>query len=158
MTEPAFTLTLPYPVSANVYWRSFIVGKGNARRVAVTVSPEAVAYRREVVLRLKLAGIRKPLAGRVALSVTLHPQSPLDAVRRMRKLGDAWEDGVRSIDLDNALKVLIDAMKGRAYADDKFVWRIEAERGEPMPEACVKVAIASVPYVSTQGGLFEDVA
>jgi len=152
----AYALTLPWPVSANRYWRSFIVGKGPQRRVAVFVSDEAKAYRREVALRLKQAGIRIPITGRISLALTLHPQRPLDADRRMRKLGDAWDDDVRSIDLDNSIKVLVDALKGHAFADDKWVWRIDAARGEPLPEPCVKVTIGIVPYIQPQSGLFEE--
>ncbi|AUT62901.1 RusA family crossover junction endodeoxyribonuclease [Paraburkholderia terrae] len=146
------TLMLPYPVSANRYWRSYVV-QGHVQTV---VSSEAKAYRREVAWLLKIAKIREPIFGRIALTVTLHPKMPQDARQRMRKYGDQWEDGVSCIDLDNSLKILLDALKGRVFIDDRFVWRIHAERGEPTAEAHVEVTIARVPYVQPQQSLFDS--
>lgn len=152
MLDQPLTLTLPYPVSANRYWRSFVVNG----HVQTVVSAEAKAYRREVAWLLKLAKIREPIYGRVALTVKLYPKLPLDAITRMRKLGDEWENEVRCIDLDNALKILLDAMKGRVFIDDAFVWRLHAERGEPKLEACVEVTIERIPYIKPQQSLFDS--
>ncbi|BAO89048.1 RusA family crossover junction endodeoxyribonuclease [Caballeronia cordobensis] len=146
------TLTFPYPVSANRYWRSYVVNG----HVQTVVSAEARAYRREVAWLLKLAKVREPIFGRVALTVKLFPKMPQDARQRMRKLGDEWEDGVSCIDLDNSLKILLDAMKGRVFIDDCFVWRLHAERCEPKPEACVEVTIERIPYVKPQQSLFDS--
>lgn len=146
------TLTLPYPVSANRYWRTYVVA-GHAQTV---VSAEAKAYRREVAWLLKLAKIREPVFGRVALTVVLHPKMPQDARLRMRKFEDRWEDDLSCIDLDNCLKILIDAMKGRVFGDDRLVWKIDAQRGEPKPEAHVVVTIARVPYIEPQQVLFKS--
>ncbi|MDR5757884.1 RusA family crossover junction endodeoxyribonuclease [Caballeronia sp. LZ035] len=150
LSQPV-TLTLPYPVSSNRYWRTYVVA-GHAQTV---VSAEAKAYRREVAWLLKVAKIREPVFGRVALTVVLHPKMPQDAVQRMRKFGDRWEDDVSCIDLDNALKILIDSLKGRVFLDDRFVWKIDAQRGEPKAEAHVVVTIAHVPYHEPQQALFE---
>lgn len=132
-------LTLPYPVSANLYWRSF-VPKGH-RRAIVTLSDEAKAYKAEVHWLAKSAGIRTPLLGRVEVGVKLFPQRPLDWARRAGKNPLAWDDDVRCIDLDNANKVLLDALKGVAIEDDKWVRRLVAERMEPDGEARVIVTI-----------------
>lgn len=136
------SLTIPYPVSANRYWRSF-VPRGHKRAIVV-LSDEAKAFKSEVGWIAKAAGIRAPFDGRVAMTIKLYPGMPQDAAKRMRKLGDGWDDGVRSIDLDNALKVLIDSLKGIAYADDKQVWRIAAERMEPDGQARAVVTVEPI--------------
>jgi crossover junction endodeoxyribonuclease RusA len=133
------TLVLPYPVSANVYWRSF-VPRGHSRAI-VTLSDEAKAYKAEVGWRIKAAGVRQPIAGRVAIGVQLYPQRPQDYAKRMRRDPLAWDDDVRCIDLDNVNKVLMDALKGLAIDDDKWVRRIVSERMEPDGEARVVVTI-----------------
>ncbi|WP_250477619.1 RusA family crossover junction endodeoxyribonuclease [Caballeronia sp. INML1] len=150
--DKPLTLTFPYPVSANRYWRSYIVNG----HVQTVVSAEAKAYRREVAWLLKLAKIREPIYGRVALTVKLFPKLPLDARSRVRKQGDEWEDDVRCCDLDNALKILLDSMKGHVFIDDRFVWRLHAERGEPKPEASVEVTIERIPYIKPQQSLFDS--
>ncbi|TCK37993.1 crossover junction endodeoxyribonuclease RusA [Paraburkholderia sp. BL8N3] len=151
MSTETIALALPYPVSANRYWRTYVV-MGHAQTV---VSAEANAYRREVAWRLKIAKVRNPIEGRVELSIVLHPKLPQDARLRMRKLGDAWDDDLTCIDLDNSLKILCDALKGRAFVDDRFIWRIHAERGEPTAQAYVEVFIKPIPYVQPQQPLFE---
>lgn len=135
-------LTLPYPVSANVYWRSF-VPRGHSRAI-VTLSDEAKAYKATVGKLVREAGILTPLAGRVAISVQLFPARPQDWARRARKDPVGWDDDVRCIDLDNANKVLLDSLKGLAIEDDRWVRRILSERMEPDGEARVVVAIEAL--------------
>lgn len=121
------TVSLPPPVSANVYWRTRVV-KG----VAMTyVSAEAKAFKADVARILKAAGCTRPIQGRVAVNLTLYPHRPLDWKKRQQKLGEAWDDGVRSIDLDNAIKVTLDSLKGIAFIDDVWVRSINASRAEP---------------------------
>jgi crossover junction endodeoxyribonuclease RusA len=123
----AITLTLPYPISANTYWRH-TARHGFAQTL---VSKEAKAYKAEVALVCRIAEIRTPISGRVAIGIKLYPHRPKDFLKRMRLLGDAWSDTVQCIDLDNANKVLLDALKGIAIDDDKWVRRITSERMEP---------------------------
>jgi crossover junction endodeoxyribonuclease RusA len=123
------TLTLPYPISANRYWRSF-TPRGQARAIVV-LSDEAKAYKTRVAWLAKAAGVRAPIEGRVEFRVQLYPARPQDWQTRQRKHGAAWDDSVRCIDLDNANKVLLDALKGVAIVDDAWVRRIVAERMEP---------------------------
>lgn len=144
------TVTLPWPVSANRYWRSF-VPQGH-RRAIVTLSDEAKAYKAQVGWMARAAGLRI-ITGRVQVDCRLYPARPMDAEKRMRKHGDAWDDDVRSIDLDNALKVTIDALKGIAYEDDKQVWRINAERMEPTGEARMVVSVTPIERISLQESL-----
>ncbi|HET7663881.1 MAG TPA: RusA family crossover junction endodeoxyribonuclease [Rhodanobacteraceae bacterium] len=139
--KPEVRLVLPYPLSANRYWRSFVPRGG--KRAVTTVSDEAKAYREAVGWKARAAGIRQPIEGRVALTVRLYPDRPQDWAKRAQRDPDGWDDGVRCIDLDNALKVLLDALKGIAFGDDKWVRRIDAERCEPDAQgARVEVTIA----------------
>jgi crossover junction endodeoxyribonuclease RusA len=142
-------VTLPWPVSANIYWRTRVV-KG----VAMTyVSGDAKAFKADVLRLMRASGCREPITGRVAVAMTLYPHRPLDWQKRQRKLGEAWDDGVRSIDLDNAIKVTLDAMKGIAFEDDAWVRRIIAERAEPDGEARLVVTITAIDTPRPQAGL-----
>lgn len=99
-------LTLPYPISSNRYWRS--------ARGRVFVSAEAKAYKQEVALIARTAGIREPASiSAIALIVKLIPKTR------------------RCLDLDNALKIAIDALKGIAFEDDSQVVKIQAEKLPP---------------------------
>jgi crossover junction endodeoxyribonuclease RusA len=143
------TVTLPYPVSANRYWRVRVV-KGVPMNY---VSSEAKAYKEQVAWILRSAGVRAPLVGRIAVDYTLYPKRPQDWQRRAKKLGDAWHDDVMCLDLDNAQKVLLDALKGIAFDDDKWVRRITAERAEPDGEARIVVRISQIATPQPQGSL-----
>jgi crossover junction endodeoxyribonuclease RusA len=89
----------------------------------------------------KAAGVLAPITGRVSIDVKLYPNRPQDFKKRQRDHGDAWDDTVMCIDLDNANKVLLDALKGVAIEDDKWVRSMTAERMEPDGEARVVVTI-----------------
>ena len=121
------TITLPYPVSANRYWRTRTV----CGHAVTYVSAEAKAYRKNVMAILRERGVTEPIRGRVSISYLLYPKLPKDWETRQRKLGAAWDDGVQCLDLDNAQKVLIDSLKEAAFEDDKWVWRISGQRMEP---------------------------
>lgn len=145
-------LTLPYPVSANRYWRSFVP---RGRKVAVVVrSAEANAYRRDVAVLAKLAGISEPLTGRVALGIALYPRRPKDWQRRAAE-SDTWADTVQCIDLGNCEKVMADALNGIAWIDDKQLWRITLQKREPDDAGPrIEVTIANIGlwfYVSHPG-------
>jgi crossover junction endodeoxyribonuclease RusA len=146
--QAVISFAIPYPVSANRYWRSY-VPKGRNRAIVV-LSEEAKSFKSQVGWVAKTAGLRNPMQGRVHVYVALYPAKPQDAERRMRRLGDGWDDNVRSLDLDNALKVTIDALKGIAFEDDRQVWRLTAERMEPDGEARAVVGVAPIPVESRQ--------
>ena len=42
-----------------------------------------------------------------------------------------WDDSVQCIDLDNAQKVMFDALKGVVFVDDDMIFRINGQRAEP---------------------------
>lgn len=102
------TLTLPYPPTANHYW------KRCGHRYFI--SAPGTAFRTEVEARCLALGV-KPLAGQVAMTVTLVPGD-----RRRR-------------DIDNVLKPLLDALThGGAWTDDSQVKRLMVTMGDPIPK------------------------
>lgn len=101
----AMYLYLPEPPSANRYWRNW--------RGRMVVSAEARAYKARVwaeAVRCK----HRPMSGPVRVTLFW---------RRKAKRGD----------LDNRIKVVLDAIKGTLYDDDKQVVEIHARRMD-LPE------------------------
>lgn len=150
----AITLTLPYPLSANRYWRPVKLGA----HISIVPTKEAKAFRADIAARCRDQGVRAPLAGRVHIDVKLYPARPQDWQRRMRVDGAAWDDTVRCIDIDNANKVLLDALKDVAIEDDKWVRRLTSERMEPDGEARVVVTITAMPVAQPQADLLGEAA
>lgn len=133
MTEPV-VLTLTIPPSTNVYWGNRVVKSKHPpykHIVLPFLSAEAKAFKEEVALVAAAAGVRAPMAGRMEVAYRVYPHRPLDWQARMRKLGPAWDDDVRCLDLDNLQKALLDALKGVVFDDDRWVRRIVAERMTP---------------------------
>ncbi|HGM0383540.1 RusA family crossover junction endodeoxyribonuclease [Neisseria gonorrhoeae] len=123
-------LILPYPVSANRYWR--IWGNRAVR------SAEAAAYR-ETVRRIAQGAGAMPSEGAVAVYVRLIPKANKD--------GGANKT---VIDLDNALKVTLDALQGVAYHNDRQVRRIAAEYGgEPVAGGGLAVEVGELEMEQT---------
>lgn len=110
------TVTLPYPPSANRYWRN-VAGR-------VLVSREARTYKTVAAIHARAQGMR-PTAGPVVLTIDAY---------RPRRIGD----------LDNLMKVLGDALRGVAYEDDSQVVEIRARRFDDKanPRAVVTVQAA----------------
>ena len=140
-TGAEVVLVLPYPISANRYWGERMVpaAKGRPGFVQRYITPEARAYREQVAASARAAGVLQPFPGRVFVGLQLYPHRPQDWATRMRKLGEAWDDSVQCIDLDNARKVLLDALNGVAFVDDGRIWRDAGERMEPDGQARVVV-------------------
>jgi len=147
----AVTLTLPYPCSANIYWRTYMP-KGFKAPVT-TLSKQAKDYKSAVYLLAKEAGIRKPMAGRVAVSYTLFPKRPQDWAKRAAKDPMTWDDTVQCLDLDNALKVMLDSLKGIVFEDDKFVHELHGRRAEPDGEGRLEVTVRPIVQPSHQPSL-----
>lgn len=103
-------LNLPYPVSANRYWRSY-VPKGWTRAV-VALSPEAKDYKRVVGLMAREQGCHQPTGKPLEMRLTLIPKNGI------------------VMDLGNCEKVLGDALQGIAYVNDKQIRRMVKEYGE----------------------------
>lgn len=144
-------LTLPYPPSTNRYWRHRAIPRGG---IQTYVSKDGKDFRDAVHRLCQALGIKTPLAGRVAIEYTLYPHRPQDWKTRQRKLGDAWQDTVQCIDLDNAQKALLDALKGVAFEDDAWVREIRANRAEPDEGgARLVVRITPIATEAPQGAL-----
>ena len=92
-------VTLPLPPSANRYWRLW--------RGHMVVSDEARAYKHGAKLRALTQGMR-PLCGPVYVSLTVY---------RAARRGD----------LDNRIKVSLDALQGVAFENDAQVTEIHAK-------------------------------
>ncbi|WP_043632702.1 RusA family crossover junction endodeoxyribonuclease [Chromobacterium haemolyticum] len=152
MTVRQIKLILPYPISANRYWRSF-TPRGH-KRALVVVSEEAKAYKAHVAHIAHMAGITTPISGRVQVDIKLYAKRPQDWARRSAKDPDGWWDSVQCIDLDNARKVLNDALKGIAFGDDKLIKRDSGEVMEPDGPARVVVTITQLAKPQIQGALF----
>lgn len=144
-------LTLPYPISANRYWRPVRIGE----RITIVPTKEAKAYKQQVGWILKAQGVREALPGRVQVHVQMFPHRPLDYKKRVAKDPMHWDDTVQRLDLDNARKVVYDALREHAFKDDFFIFKDSAEVMEPDGrEACLVVTIQ--PYarmVNPQGDL-----
>lgn len=114
-------IRLPYPVSANRYWRSF--------RGMTVRSKEADEYKRIAAHHAYVAGWRV-VDGPVSVAITLHPKAT--------KAGKA---SATRMDLDNCIKVTLDALNGVAYLDDKQVVRLLAEVGSPVASGGLSVLV-----------------
>ena len=132
-------LILPYPPSANRYWRH--------NRGIIHPSTEANAYKREIWALARSSGISDPSTAPVSLALILRPVRPLDGDRRERLHGPDWHMAVRCIDLDNALKVALDALQGIAYANDKQVRSIYIERGVPVNGGALEISWTAMEVV-----------
>lgn len=120
------TLLLPYPVSGNRYWRHVRM----PLRTLVVLSDEAKAYKRAVSGLCAAARVR-PLAGDVELWLTLHPRTTKRGVASQRRL-----------DLDNVLKVSLDALQGSLFISDAQVVRLHADIGAPLADGGLSVRAA----------------
>lgn len=157
---PSVLLTLPYPISANRYWASrTVTPRGKPAFTSTYVTPEAKAYKAQVQRLALVAGVRKPIAGRVRVEFTLYPNRPQDWQKRMRKEGAAWDDTVQCLDLDNAQKVVLDSLKDVVFQDDAWVREISARRAEPDEFGARLVAVVTPLAVEQpQTDLFGAVA
>lgn len=95
----------------------------------MVLSSEARAYKKQVIWAFDALGII-PTTKDVALTVILHP--------KLTKTGKASRT---LIDLDNALKVVFDALQGVLYVNDKQVKKLTAEVGEPVDGGGLSVGI-----------------
>ena len=122
-----YTLVLPYPVSANRYWRHF----GNRP----IVSSEAMKYKIEIAAIAELQGV-VPLQGDVRLDLVLFAKkTKKDSSKRPR-----------CIDLSNSLKVTEDALIGIAYDDDAQTRQITMAYGEPVFGGAVQITISQILF------------
>lgn len=123
------------------------------------VTPEAKAYKADCQRIAQAAGIHTPIAGRVSVGLQLYPARPQDWAKRASKDPMSWDDTVRSLDLDNARKVVYDALKEVVFEDDSRVFSDWACRMEPDAHgARVLVRVASIVRANPQASLLEAMA
>ncbi len=108
--------TLPMPPSANVYWRNI-----NGRTL---VSEDAKNYKKEVAKLAHRLGMRAA-TGDVSVSLTVY---------RNQASGD----------LDNRIKVTLDALRGVAFEDDKQVVEIHARRFDDKGNGRIIISVRSL--------------
>ena len=119
-------LVLPV-LSANLYWQPVRLGQ----RISIVPTSRAKAYKRTVGLLAIQAGIRRPMDGRLRMSIDFYPHRPQDFAKRARLRPDDWADTVQAVDLGNVEKVLSDALNGIAWHDDKQLHDIHLRRHDP---------------------------
>lgn len=107
---------LPYPPSVNNYLR--FTSKGHAYLTA-----DAKRYKQSAKLRALTQGVEPIREGEVVVHLS---------VFRPAKRGD----------LDNILKVLLDALNGVAYTDDKQIGELQVARFEDAADPRVEVWIS----------------
>jgi crossover junction endodeoxyribonuclease RusA len=141
------TLILDYPVSANRYWRQVVLN-GHPQNIR---TKEARAYIEAVRWHVNAGCIRR-IHGRVSVDLKLYPARPADWQKRQRDDPHGWSDSVRCIDLDNARKVVYDAIKGVLIEDDSWIHVDSGERMVPDADgARVVLTIAPLPLRAIPG-------
>jgi Holliday junction resolvase RusA-like endonuclease len=110
-------LILPYPPSANRYWRHAVT-RG---RLMTYISKEAERFKDTVAKVCAAAGIRTI---RNSVDLTIWQYRPQ-----------------RSGDTDNRIKVVQDALQGWAYEDDDLVTDVEAHRRDDPTRPRIAVRI-----------------
>jgi len=119
-------MKVSYPVSANRYWR---ISKNRLYR-----SKEAMAYKQEIGLIANLM-LKKIITGDVRVCLTLHPKLTVKKTASKTR-----------IDLDNVIKVALDALNGIAYKDDKQVIEIFAKIGTAILDGGLTIEIEEVSF------------
>lgn len=114
-------LSLPYPPSANAYWRA-------SRGRGLVPSSEALRYK-VAVATLAASEHVLPLKGPVRLILRAY---------RPRKMGD----------LDNVCKVLLDALQGWVYLDDGQVEALDAIRYDDADKPRVDVFVTGEAFAT----------
>jgi len=132
-------MMLPYPISANRYWRTF---RGRTVR-----SSDAMAYKEEVQT-IAAECLTGALTGCVRVKLELHPVLPLDAARRAKK-DPKWGLSVRRIDLDNACKVALDALQGIAFENDRQITHLSIRLGVPVEGGGLSVSVGPDEFWET---------
>lgn len=143
----SYTLTLPYPVSSNRYYRRV--------RHMMILSKEAKEFKAQVLQITKDACVGDPILGRVSVHIDMYPKRPKDWAKRARVDPLYWDNNVTRIDLDNARKAIYDSLKNIVFEDDKLVFTDSGDILTPDGEARVVVRIRSKGDVK---GAIDDLA
>lgn len=124
--KSSITFNLPYPPSANRYWRIF--------QNRAVLSLDAKEFKATTAKISRAMGLESPTSDFLcSVEVLLHP-------RQTKRL----EASRTVLDLDNCLKVALDAIQGVAYANDKQIREIHARYGEPLPDGGLTVTVKRI--------------
>lgn len=118
---PQGWIVMGYPVGGNRAWR-----QANGK---VIPNPKAVAWKRQAAESARLAGVQV-VTGPVEIHCRLHPRLNKDGTPSKTRL-----------DCDAPLKLLLDALNGVAYHDDRQVVRIVAEVSHPVSGGALSVRV-----------------
>ena len=119
-------MTIPFPPSANLYWRH--------DRGVTHLSTEARKYRSLVERDCREAKVA-PLTGEIAIKLDLYRP-------------------IRSGDLDNRIKQCLDACQGHLYINDSQIVAIHAHRHDDPRRPRCEVIVWQVP--PQQASIFGD--
>ena len=111
-------MILPFPPSSNRYWRNY--------RGHMVKSDEARTYQQEAKILARVAGVFPVETALVKVKL---------AFFRPAKRGD----------LDNRIKILLDALQGIAYEDDSQVKEIHAVMNDDKRNPRVEVSVCKLP-------------
>lgn len=114
-------IVMSYPVGGNRAWQ-----QANGR---VIPNPKAVAWKLQAAESARLAGVQV-ITGPVEIHCRLHPRLNKDGTPSKTRL-----------DCDAPLKLLLDALNGVAYQDDKQIVRIVAEIAHPVAGGALSVRV-----------------
>lgn len=117
------TVTLPYPPSANLYWKHW--------RGRVVLSREGRDYK----------VVAKSLARSQQMRPTDGPVSVVLVAYRPRRRGD----------IDNMIPLALDALRGVAYADDDQIVELHAFRRDDKTRPRLEVQVESAGLIDTPG-------
>lgn len=126
------TLTLPWPPTANMYWRHVVIGK----RAQVYVSKEGKEYQINVAAAVLSHGWPRFFEDKIAIEIV------------------AYAPDHRLRDIDNLLKPTLDALaRADVFSNDNQVDNLSIRRGNVVPGA--GHLIVTIRSVET-AGLFEE--
>ena len=124
MGNSKIVLSLNYPPSANRYWRCF--------RNRMVPSAAATAYKKHVKMVAQSEG------------VVLHNYSICVNIQLLPKLTARGKASKVLLDLDNCLKVALDALQGVIIENDNQVKEIHASYGVPTNGGGLRIEIKRI--------------
>lgn len=131
-----------------------VKGKGRPRFArygahVTTYTPDSTAaYEQAVQLAYQAAGGRLH-DGAVAVRITAHQALPKRATKAQRAAAERGEIyPIRKPDLDNIIKIVLDALNGYAYRDDTQVVQIDARKLYTADESNIVVTVGTLDEIA----------
>lgn len=131
-----------------------VKGKGRPRFArygahVTTYTPDSTAeYEKAVQLAYQAAGGRL-YDGAVAVRITAHQALPQRATKAQRAAAERGEiHPIRKPDLDNIVKIVLDALNGYAYRDDTQVLQLDARKIYTAGESHIIVTVGTLDEIT----------